>query len=61
VGLAENATQCADWNFTFPWHNSSIDDIVCAPNKLNMASVLAGFDKVGCFQATFDFAKRLRL
>ena len=42
----------------FLWHDSSIDDLTRASNKLDVATVLAGFDKSGCFEATLDFAKK---
>ena len=61
VGLAENAVQRADRDLGFPWHNGGIDDLTRAPHELDMAALLAGFDKAGRFKTALDLAERLGL
>jgi hypothetical protein len=42
----------------FLGHDRRIDDLTRASNKLDVATILAGLDKAGCFEATLDFREK---
>ena len=60
VSLAENTAQRADRDLAFPWHNGSIDDLTRSSNELDVAALLAGFDKPGGLKAALDLAEWVR-
>lgn len=61
MGLAENTPQCANRNLTLIRHDSGVDTFARISRKLNVAALLADFDKASRFKPALDFAEGLRL
>ena len=60
VGLIQDAAQGSDRNFVLPRHDGRVDGIAESPHELDVAALLAGFDKSRRLKTPLDFTERLR-
>jgi glycerol-3-phosphate dehydrogenase len=55
--LTQDASQRANGDFVFPWHDRSVDGLTHTPYEFDVATPLASFDEASHLKSALDFAK----